>query len=341
MLFIDSKCTLKRRECLLKSLLNSLFIIFIGLSIGYLLQRIVKSEKNHFSIPLATTRRILQKTAILFLMPLNYIGAYWAMDFTQINLLFFPVVCLFQLILGGTIALLIARSIHMNDFDTGAFFCCGFFSNLGNIGVLICFLLLGEEGYKLAALYILSIQIAYYTIGFPVAKYYAMKKNQQGQKIIDLKAMIKDPFIMVGMASIIIGLVFNASGWERPIIFSSIIALFIPISTILLLISIGLSMKLKKVREYLKESILITCIKFMIIPTVMVSIGFLMGYHQIIDGLPLKVILILSSMPVAFNSLIPPSIYGLNLDLANSCWIVTTFGLGLFLPILFLLVNLI
>ena len=326
---------------MIKPLLNSLFIIFLGLAIGYLVQLLELNGKIHLPFNLENTRKILQKIAILFLMPVTFIGAYWAMDFTQINLLFFPVLCLFQLLLGGTIAILIARSIHMNDFDTGAFFCCGFFSNLGSIGGLICFLLLGEEGYKLAALYILPIQIAYYTIGFPVAKYYAIKNNQPGQKIIDLKAMIKDPFIMVGIASIIIGLGFKASGWERPIIFRSIIALFIPINTILLLISIGLSMKLKKVREYLKESILITCIKFMIIPAVMVSIGFLMGYHQIIDGLPLKVILILSSMPVAFNSLIPPSIYGLNLDLANSCWIVNTFGLGLFLPILFLLVNLI
>ena len=326
---------------MIKPLLNSLFIIFLGLAIGYLVQLLEKNGKIHLPFNLENIRKILQKIAILFLMPITFIGAYWAMDFTQINLLFFPVLCLFQLILGGTIALLIARSIHMNDFDTGAFFCCGFFSNLGNIGGLICFLLLGEEGYKLAALYILSIQIAYYTIGFPIAKYYAMKDNQQGQKIIDLKAMIKDPFIMVGMTSIIIGLGFNVSGWERPIIFSSIIALFIPISTILLLISIGLSMKLNKVREYLKASILIAGIKFIILPTVMVSIGFLMGYHQIIEGLPLKVILILSSMPVAFNSLIPPSIYGLNLDLANSCWVFTTFSLVLLLPILFLLINLI
>jgi len=290
---------------------------------------------------LENTRKILQKIAILFLMPVTFIGAYWIIDFTQVNLLFFPLLCLFQLILGGTIAILIARSIHMNNFDTGAFFCCGFFSNMGCIGGLICFLLLGEEGYKLAALYIFSIQIAYYTIGFPVAKYYAMKNNQQGQKIINLNAMLKDPFILIGIASIIIGLSFNISGLKRPTIFSNIIALFVPLSTILLLISIGLSMKLKKVRKYLKASILIAGIKFMIVPTVMVLLGFLMDYHQIFDGIPLKVILILSSMPVAFNSLIPPSIYGLNLDLANSCWIVTTFGLGLFLPILFLLVNLI
>lgn len=185
------------------------------------------------------------------------------------------------------------------------------------------------------------MQIAYYAIGFSVAKYYSMKDKQQNQNAFDLKTILKDTFILVGLASIIIGLSFNASGLLRPVIYTTIISLFIPVSTVLLLISIGLSMRISKVRQYQKESILIAGIKFLIVPSVMVSIGFLLGYHQINDGLPLKVILILSSAPVAFHSLIPPSLYGLNLDLANSCWLFTTFGLILIIPILLFLINLI
>ncbi len=70
---------------------------------------------------------------------------------------------------------LIARRIHLDNKDTGSFFCCGFFSNLVNIGGLICFLFLGEEGYKLVPLYTLLTQITYYAIGFSVAKHYSMK----------------------------------------------------------------------------------------------------------------------------------------------------------------------
>ena len=259
------------------------------------------------------------------------------MDFHQIKPLLFPVLGIFNLILGGTTAILIARRIHLDNEDTGSFFCCGFFTNLVNIGGLICFLFLGEEGYKLVPLYAFFTQISYYAIGSSVAKYYSMKDKQQNQKTFDLKVMLKDPFILVGLASIIVGLSFNASGLARPAIYTMIISLFIPISTMLLLISIGLSMKFNKVRHYLKESILITGIKFLIVPAVMVSIVFLLGYHQINEGLPLKVILILSSAPVAFHSLIPPSLYGLNLDLANFCWAFTTFGLIVLIPIMLFL----
>jgi predicted permease len=42
---------------------------------------------------------------------------------------------------------------------------------------------------------------------------------------------------------------------------------------------------------------------------------------------------------VAFNALIPPSLYDLDLDLANSCWFVTTFLLTLVLPLQLLVIG--
>jgi predicted permease len=67
--------------------------------------------------------------------------------------------------------------------------------------------------------------------------------------------------------------------------------------------------------------------------------AYFWGYGNIQNGLPLKVVLILSCMPVAFNALIPPSIYNLDLDLANSCWFSTTALLVVVLPVLMVLIN--
>jgi hypothetical protein len=49
--------------------------------------------------------------------------------------------------------------------------------------------------------------------------------------------------------------------------------------------------------------------------------------------------MILSSMPVAFNALIPPSIYDLDLDLANSCLLITMALLVIVLPVLLFVVQ--
>ena len=57
-------------------------------------------------------------------------------------------------------------------------------------------------------------------------------------------------------------------------------------------------------------------------------------------GPPLNEIF-LSSMPVAFTALIPPSIYDLDLNLANSCWLVNTLSIALILPLLSYIIRLI
>jgi len=72
------------------------------------------------------------------------------------------------------------------------------------------------------------------------------------------------------------------------------------------------------------------------VPALTCALAVSLGFGRIDGGLPLKVVLILSSMPVAFNALIPPSIYDLDLDLANSCWFVTTALLAAVLPALLL-----
>jgi predicted permease len=44
-------------------------------------------------------------------------------------------------------------------------------------------------------------------------------------------------------------------------------------------------------------------------------------------------------MPTAFMALVPPVLYGFDLDLANSAWLVTTLALLIVFPILFLIVT--
>jgi hypothetical protein len=52
-----------------------------------------------------------------------------------------------------------------------------------------------------------------------------------------------------------------------------------------------------------------------------------------------KVGLILSSAPVAFTALIPPSIYALDLDLSNACWLTSALALSGVLPIMYVLIQ--
>ena len=128
----------------------------------------------------------------------------------------------------------------------------------------------------------------------------------------------------------------NLSGLKRPEVYQTINSVLIPLGTLALLISIGLAMRIKTIQDYLKECVVISGIKFLIVPVILTLTAFLLGYGEIEHGLPLKVVMILSSMPVAFTALVPPSLYDLDIDLANSCWLFSTSLLIVVLPVLYI-----
>lgn len=220
-------------------------------------------------------------------------------------------------------------------------FTCGSFTNITSIGGVICYLFLGEKGYALFSLYKMFEVITYFAIGFPIAKSFSINVAKKENIITLLKKVFMDIFVVVAIASMVIGIFLNLSGIERPEFYKTINAIFIPLGTVILLISIGLGMKFGKVRNYISECFAISVIKFILVPLIISATAYLLGFAEIEEGLPLKIVIILSSMPVAFTAIIPPSIYDLDLDLANSCWLVTTLSLILILPLSTYIISLI
>jgi len=313
-------------------------IIIFGLALGYLVQILVNRKFIKLPLPIDDLRKLLQKVALLFLNPVVIVGAIWVVSIKNVNLIALPFVGLFALLTGGALALGVARMLSLAPQKTGAMFGCGSFTNIGAIGALVCFVFLGEAGFALVAIYKLFEELFYYSIGFSIAKYYS--RNTQEEKIFDrIKSLTRDPFIIVALSSILLGGILNTGGISRPEFFKTVISVFVPLATITLLSSIGLAMKFRRVRDYIKQCVSVSIIKFALVPILTTSLAFLLGFDKIDGGLPLKVVIILSSMPVAFNALIPPSIYDLDLDLANSCWFFTTALLVVVLPGLLFIIN--
>ncbi len=313
-------------------------IIIFGLALGYILQILVNRKLIKLPIPIDELRKLLQKVALLFLNPVAIVGAIWVVSIKNVSLIALPFVGLFALLTGGALALGVARILRLAPKKTGALYGCGSFTNIGSIGALICFVFIGETGFALVPIYKIFEELSYYAIGFPIAKYYSSSTHTE--KVSDhLKNLARDPFILVALSSIVLGGILNLSGVPRPGLYRTVISVFVPLATIMLLSSIGLAMKFRRVRDYLPECVSVSVIKFALVPVLATSLAYLLGFGKIEGGLPLQVVIILSSMPVAFNALIPPSIYDLDLDLANSCWFFTTAMLVIVLPALVFIIN--
>jgi len=315
----------------------SLSIILFGLSIGYGIQILVNREVIRLPLPIGDLRKLLQRAALLFLSPVARVGALWIVNINHVGLVALPFLCLFALFIGGVFALGAAKLMKLGPSETGSIFGCGSFSNIGSFGSLICFIFLGEPGFALVPIYL--EEISYYTIGFPIAKYYGGGVETAGSTFDRMKTLSRDPFTLVALSSLLLGGLLHFSGLERPNLYESLNALLIPFSAFLMLSSIGMALRFKRVRDYKKECLSIAVIKFLLVPLLTSSAAYAIGFGDIDGGLPLKVVIILASMPVAAIALIPPSIYDLDLDLANSCWFVSTALLIIILPMLFVVTN--
>lgn len=317
----------------MKPILSSFTLIATGLLLGYGIRLLFEKGVLGPNERLGRLRSFLQRLVLLGLGPVTFAGALWIVEIREPKIALLALIGAFCHIFGGAAAALVARLFRMAPPQAGAFFCCGFFTNVGAIGGLVIFMFLGEEGYAMVPLFKLLEELVYYGIGFPVARLYSdgAKKKAGGSL---LPRLLRDPFLRVAVGGLVLGTALNLSGIPRPAFYSSLNSLLIPLSTVLLLASIGMAMRFGKTALYLKEGFTIIFLKFLLVPAACVSLAALAGLNGIAGGLPLKAVLVLSSMPVAFNALVPPSLYGLDLDLANSCFLVSVLGLAALLPAL-------
>jgi len=323
----------------MEKILFSLFLIAFGLPMGFAARFLDKKGALQLPWPIQKVRTFLQKSVLLGIGPVTFAGALWVVEISEPRIALLALIGPFCHVFGGLGGALSARLFRMAPAQAGSMFCCGFFTNIGSIGGLITFVFLGEKGYAFVAVFKLIEELVYYGIGFPAARLYSAERAAGGTGSLLLR-LIRDPFLLVSLGSLFAGTCLNLSGIPRPLFFSRLNTVLIPLSTVILLATIGMAMSFGKTARYLKESLAIWGVKFLIVPAACTSLAALGGLGSVADGLPLKTTLILSSMPTAFTALVPPSLYGLDLDLANSCWLVTTLGLVVTLPVLYALLPL-
>jgi predicted permease len=321
-------------------LLYSLTIIISALFVGCSIRQLDNQQLMRLPMPIAELRKLLQKAGLLFFMPVSFMTAVWVVRFADLRVALLPLLGATALASGGIFGWVLARMTGAEPRRTGVLICCTSFTNIGAIGALVCYKFLGEAGFALVGLYKLFEEIIYYTAGFPIARHYSGRTRTSGlTAIARVTNILRDPFVAAVLTALVTGLALNLTGIPRPPLFTAINAIFIPVGTFVLITSIGLGMQFSRINEHLGYALAVTAIKVTAIPALVTGLAWAIGLGNIDHGLPLRVVFILSAMPVAFTSLIAASLYDLNLDLANSCWLISTLSLIVVLPWLYWLLR--
>ncbi len=322
------------------AIIYSLALVISALALGYTVRRVCASGQLSLPVEIPDLRKILQKVALLYFFPIALVGAFWIVSFDDIRVIWLPFVGLAALLSGGFLGFLFSKILKMERRQTGVMFTSGLVTNLGALGTLFCFMFLGEAGFALVALYKMLEELCYYMFGFPVARFFG--HGAIDQRITPAQRLIgvaKDPFVIMVFTAVGAGLTLNFTGVTRPALVETLIAIFVPIATFLLIFSIGLGLRFSSVKNYLKPCLAISVTKFVFVPVIACSIAYLLNLHEIADGLPFLVVVICSSMPVGFNALVAASIFNLDLELANSLWLVSTAMLILVIPWLYFILQ--
>ena len=317
-------------------LLLTLTIIFVSLLVGYGIRQWVGSGRAPLSEQaLARLRLAIQKIAMFGLIPVSAMLSLWGLPSPDPRLLSLPALGLAAWAAGGVLALAFSRLMRLSPAKTGSLYCCGTFTNIGAVGTLVAVMYFGEQAIAMASLYRLCEEMFYFSVALPVARSFS-EKPREGS----VRRFRFDPVLAAIVSALALGLVLNLGGVPRPDFFGLLSTAAMLTGTVCFLLSIGMGLRLSRMACYARESAAVSLIKFVLVPVLITSLAVLAGLGSVEGGVPLKVVAILSAMPVAMNALIPPSLFDLDLDLANACWVFTTLELVVVLPILILILPL-
>ena len=301
-------------------LLFSLWLILGPISLGYAARRLGWLAESH-------ARQIIRWTILCF-APVTSTLSFWVLPIHQVAYLTLPVVgagvtlaCLWPAWLAG-------RWLRMSREQLGSFLLCAMFSNLGYIGSVVCFLFLGEAAYSLSLLYLLSFSPCLYTVGFSIGRRCGTVGREPGRRGGGFDEYQRYP--LMGMA---LGFILNLLGVARPAWCGQLNTVLIPWSTAFYLVAVGVTLRLRRVPANWRPALVMSGIKFLYSPLVGLALGWLAGYGRLLGGLPLAVVWVVASTPVAISALIWSPLFGLDQDLANSLWLVTTAVFLAWLPV--------
>lgn len=280
------------------SLIEILVEIVLFLSLGIFLKRIrVLNE---------ITGRKLLFISLNILLPLIVFRSFATVKIS-LEECFLPLIGLMVNLLLLAIAYLVSGGLGMNSSKRGAFLLACSTLNIGIIGLPFISLFFDIEGVATASLLDIGNSIYVFSIAFLVASQFNPLKVKGSFKS-NIKSLLIQPYII----SVLAGLSTNLLGLELPKQANELISLVSLLNAALILISSGIFIRLPS-RSIMREVLLSVFVK-MVIGSL---IGFVFANLLQLPSEKLGVVVIVSSLPPAFMTLVHASTENLDLEFAS------------------------
>ena len=316
-----------------------LALSFGSVILGYVVQRAVVPRGDGSDASqdrIASVAKWIKLVTLAGLLPWPILFTFWRLESVSPHFAVIPLLGLLSLAVGGTSALVLIRLMRLDPRKAGAFYACGMMTNLGVVGGLIGIMFFGPDGFLTVQLFTMFEVFTYYLVVFPLSQ--QIGAGGGGRFRFDPRLILSKPMSLIPISSIVLGLVLRGLGVPAPTFLDVLSRIIVPVITGTIGFSIGLTLRVSRLRRYRREAALIAAIKFLAIPAVVIPAAYALGLPGLLGGVAFKMVVFLSFGPVALIAMVPPQLYDLDLDLANSGWLVTTVGHLIIIPILILIV---
>jgi predicted permease len=298
-------------------------VIITGFYVGSILTRVIKIEAYRDRLI-----HICVYFSLRFLIPSAMALSIWQLPIDSWLMLVLPIFTVIFLVAGLGLGLLLANGFNLSPHQKGAYSPAGGFTNIGVLGMFCVLVYVGESGVALIPLVKMFEEVVYFSIFFP----YAARCAEQESYAPKHKKI--DPIIIITMSACFVGLILNISGVERPQSFQYITQLFIPLSSFLLMITIGLSFRLHNFKNNWKPALSLAISKILCLPLIVLGLFYISGLWHADNLLLIQTLFVVSAMPCAFIAIVPASLYKLDVDLASATWGTSTLLFIFSLPLL-------
>lgn len=228
-------------------------------------------------------------------------------------------------LVGLGLAFLATKVFGLKGAVAGAFLLTAVFGNTGYIGYPVASALLGDPGLVRAIFYdIFGNTAAIVTLGSIVAARF----GEHGVKVNPVKEIVTfPPFIALALALLLRSV-------SVPVLVMDWLGVLGKLVVPLIMVSVGLSLKPRRLREHLPVVSVIAAIKLIVLPMLAWALGSLL----LKDEASVRVLVLEAGVPSMMLTVVVGMRFKLDVDLIASAILVTTVGAIVTIPLLQLLV---
>jgi len=283
--------------------------LVLPLGLGYWLARRGKIGRAFFD-------RLLV-VAIVTLAPALGLLSFWKIRLT-LSLVWLPILGVVMQMAPGAIGMAIGRRRFECPLEEGSFVISTILSNRGVAGMILVYILYGEQGYAWCRLVMLFAAVTVYFFCFPLAGYYHAKANAgaSGRPSIARIIFSRNQAPALG---VIAGFALNLCGVPRPEILETAFHPIMHLCVWCFVVPTGYAINFAELRKYLKDSVQLLIVKFVVTPVVILPLAWLVGLR----GPVFWVVAILSFSPAAINSVVTARLHKLNVHVATAGFVLT------------------